>query len=127
MVTQAHAYDHPNYIIRRLIAIGGGGAAASIVAAAFSAPVALKVHRVGAVAKVAGTSSTNTYTVREGTTSIGLLTLADSAALFVNTADLGGVTVEAGNVLNFLKGTDATGTADFWVEAAVNVGQALTI
>lgn len=120
-------YDHPNYTIRRIISLGRGAATASVVHAAFEHPCNLKLYRIGAIANVAGTTATNTYTVRTDTTSVGLLTLADSAALFGASADLSGITLTAGVTLNLLKGTDATGIASFWLEYGVEVGAALPV
>ena len=125
--TTQRRYDDPNFTIRRLATLAGHAPTASVVHAAFVAPVDIVAYRVGAIATIAGTTSTNTYTVRNGTTSVGLLTLANSAALFANTADLDGVTISAGTSLNFLKGTDATGVADFFIEYKIPVGAALPV
>jgi hypothetical protein len=122
--TVVRAYDDTNYTVRRLTHVAGHGPTASVVQAAVFSPVDMLVHRVGGIAAIAGTTATNTYTVRNGTTSVGLITLADSAALFTNTAEVD-VTVTAGTSLNFLKGTDATGVADFFVEYSIPVGQNL--
>ena len=127
MPTQAFHYDHPNYITTRMISLGQCHApTASVVQAAFHAPVAMRLHRIAATALIAGTTATNVYTVRQNTTSIGALTLNDSAALFSVTADLA-TSLTAGDELNLLKGTDATGVASFMLEYHVDVGAALSI
>lgn len=127
MTTRPNSYDHVNYLMRRLIPLNGHGPTASVVQAALVSPVNLKIYRIRGTALIAGSTSTNTYTVRTGTTSVGLLTLADSAALFAASADLAGLTLTAGTALNFLKGTDATGVASFLVECSVEVGQELSV
>ena len=126
MTIGSNVYDHPNYIQTRFLQLTGHGPTASVVSAAFTAPVNLKLYRVYATALIAGTTSTDTYTIRQNTTSIGLLTLADSAALFSVSADLAGVAITAGDEVNFLKGTDATGVAGFLVEFKIDPGQALS-
>lgn len=126
MTTQAHRYDHPAYLIRQTL-LFDTAAGANGTNAQFVFPFTVKLHRVAAVVRVAGTTATNTLTIRRGTTSLGLLTLADSAAGFsAVTGDLA-ATIAAGDVFNVLKGTDATGTAGLVAEVSIAVGQALTV
>ena len=94
---------------------------------ALTLPHDVKLHRMNAVAVVAGTATTNTLTVRNGTTSIGLLTLSNSAAGFEATTGNLDSTISQGDELNLLKGADATGTARVTAEISVPVGTALTI
>lgn len=124
--TQSHNYDHPAYIVPRLVGLGRSLATNGIVAAAMYAPYNMRLARMYATVLVAGTSDTNTFTIRENTTSIGVFSLDSSAALFDASVDLD-VTLTSGNTLNLLKGTDATGQAAFWVEVFPIVGQSLPI
>lgn len=117
-------YDAPNYTLRRYAHLVSTKATASVVHAQFDHPATVKIHRVFATAMIAGTTETNTYTVRTATTSVGLLTLADSAIDYSDSADLD-LTLTTGTSLNFLKGTDATGQASFCVEYSIPVGTTL--
>lgn len=130
MATQTHRYDHPAYITRQTIMLGASAAGASGTYAQFIFPHAVKLHRVSGVVRIAGTTATNTYTIRggaAGTTSLGLITHADSAAGFeATTGDLA-ATIAQGDRLNILGGTDATGVSAFAAEISIPVGTALTV
>lgn len=127
MATQGHRYDHPSYLVRSLMALGQAVAGASGTYAQFIAPFNMQLRNLTAVVVVAGTSATNTLTVRQGTTSIGLLTLADSAAGFEATSGDLNVTLTQGNVFNLLGGTDATGVTNVMLEWHWPSGTALTV
>lgn len=122
MALRDRIYDHPNYLINFLVSLGATAATASGTNCEFCSPIDFKLRNVKARAKVAGTSATNTLTVRKNTTSIGLLTLADSAAGFIATSGDLNTSFNATDVLNLLKGTDATGTATVVAELQFPVG-----
>lgn len=122
MVDRAVSYDHAAYLARIPLALGVSVAGSGTTNCEFETDRDLQIRNVVGRVKVAGTSATNTFTVRKDTTSIGLITMADSAAGFIaSTGDLN-VTLSSGECLNFLGGTDATGVATFmaWVHIPVD-------
>lgn len=111
MANQSHRYDHPAYLARMVMSLGHTAAGANGTNSQAEFDHDIQIRNVVARATVAGTTATNTLTVRADTTSIGLLTLANSAAGFVASSGDLNVTLTSGTAFNLLKGTDATGTA----------------
>lgn len=127
MATQSVGYDHSAYLMRSVMYLGATAASASGTNAQYIAPTDMRLRRANGVVITAGTTATNTLTARIGTTSIGLLTFADSAAGFEATTGDMDVTLTQGNVFNLLKGTDATGVVAVTLEWHYPVGTALIV
>ena len=110
-------YDHPTYLTRQQLALGRttAGAAGTSLQKAFTND--MRIRNVSALVITAGTATTHNLTVRNGTTSVGLITLSTSTALTVTTSGDLNYLLPKGSVLNVLNGADATGVADVTVEA----------
>lgn len=112
-------YDHPNFIVRRedssLTVAGASGTHAQFMAYQKMRLVAAHVKVV-----VAGTSDSpgNSFTIRNGTDSIGLGALGTATAGVTTSVTVGSV-IDSLETLNALGGTDATGVAQITWEFEV--------
>lgn len=110
-------YDHPSYITRQQINLGNTTAGNGTVGIRFSPLSNLRVRNVSATVMTAGTSAGHILTIKNGTTSVGSITLSTNTAGFVGTSGDLNTTVTAGTVLSVTNGTDATGVASVAAEA----------
>ena len=109
MAYAEHAYDHPAYLARMQMSLGKttAGSGTTNCQAEFGKPI--RIHNIVAYAVVAGTSTTNTLTVRADTTSIGLISPGSNSIGDVASSGQLDVTLASGTCFNLLGGTDATG------------------
>ena len=110
-------YDHPSYLTRQQICIGKTTAGNGTVSLQFSPLSTLRIRNVSAAVVTAGTSAGHILTIKNGTTSVGAITLSTSAAGVVGTSGDINVTLAAGSNLSITNGTDATGIAQVTLEA----------
>lgn len=116
-MTTSFDYGHPNYVTRRFqgpftLAVGTANTSRGFVA-----PCDGVLHAAMFAVTTAGTSATLAKrTVRYAGTAIGTTTLGQSTAGVVATLDLAETEVTRGQLIDFLNGTDAEGTADVIVE-----------
>lgn len=105
------SYDDPNFRVRReafqRTAAGNGGVMT------FRSYQAIRMKAIHGFVLVAGTSNSpgHALTVKQGTTSIGLLALGTNTAGVSTSLPLN-VTGTAGEQFSVTNGTDATGTAE---------------
>lgn len=114
------AYDSPNAVVtREQFAIVG--AAASTEAGKFRSFQAAKLKAVHAVVTVAGTSNSpgHAYTIKHGTTSIGLLAMGTQTAGSIVTNTSVNETLATLDQVSVTSGTDATGAAHIVYEFQV--------
>lgn len=109
------AYDHPNYS-RRSTQLGTCGVGTANVACHFRVPSAGVLHGIGYASVTAGTATTHTAVIRNGTTGIATTTIGTLAALGGTWVDCGDSALAAGDVLNILHGTDGTGVFTAMIE-----------
>jgi hypothetical protein len=131
------AVDHPSYITRQQIGLGVSTAGANGTSGGKAFISAMRVRKIAAVVRTAGTSAGNAVnllcigtcytgmstgaigtalTTNTGTTTIGTLTLGTATALSVATSSDFNTTVAAGSVIAYKNGTDATGVYDVDME-----------
>lgn len=112
-------YDHPSYLTRQALCLGLTTAGNGGTSLRKSFPNDMRIRNISATVQTAGTSASpgHALTVRNGTTSIGLLALGTATQNGTVTSGDLNFTLPKGSVLNFLNGTDATGVADVVVEA----------
>lgn len=131
MVTKTiERYDHPNATVRREMhsIVPAGGAAADIAALFFSYQL-IRMKRILAVSRVAGTNAINTAIVRgglAGTTILGSILLGTDVvgtlATVTLTSDLA-----ANSILNITKGADLTIVLGIAYEYEVLPGAVVTV
>jgi hypothetical protein len=115
-------YDHPSYITRVMDVLGPTTAGANGTSFLLGYPTGMRIRRVSAAVKTAGTSATTgnvimpmilTGTV---TTTLGTMTIGTSTAnTIVQLADVN-ATLPVGSLLFFKNGTDASGVSNLVME-----------
>jgi hypothetical protein len=102
-------YDHPNHTVRNensFLTVAGNGA----VGARFAQYQKFRLKGAHAVVVTAGTAAGHALTIKNGTTSVGVLTLGTTAAGGTVSATINS-DVPSLTVVSATNGTDATGVA----------------
>lgn len=117
MPRRIQRYDHPNYVIRR--EVSALGAAATGGTNAQYMPYQ-KIRLVAAHFRVvtAGTAAGNAFTIRSGTNSLGTVVLSTATAGVTTSVPIR-QNIASLEVLNALKGAEATGVAQITWEFEV--------
>lgn len=80
MATESFAYDNPKYLARHSSQLNCVAGTADTLAAKFLAFTAMKIKSITANVNTAGTAAGAAYTIYQGTTSVGALSMGTSAA-----------------------------------------------
>jgi hypothetical protein len=134
------AVDHPSYLTRQAISLGITTAGANGTSGGFSFISDMRIRKVSATVRTAGTSAGSgnqvqllcvgtcytgfstgamgtAITTNTGTTTLGFVALGSTAAYTVTTSSDFNVRLQAGSTLVMKNGTDATGVAAIVMEA----------
>ena len=107
------SYMDANSQVRREVYAAGAAAGATTAGSKVRVFQSAKLHGVHLQVVVAGTSSVHGYTIKNGTSSIGTITLGTNTAGYQLSATItGNTTIPAGGTMSILSLTDATGTVD---------------
>lgn len=113
------AYDNPDYTIRREHCSPPTTAGATTEGSKFQHFQAIRLKKAHAIVITAGTATTHAYTIKNGTTSVGLITLSTSAAGVVASSGAIDSTVTSMAKVSATSGADATGVAQIVYEFEV--------
>jgi hypothetical protein len=142
-------YDHPSYLTRQQLLLGASTAGANGTSGGKAFLSDMRIRKASAMVRVAGTSAAGgnacillcigTYmsgfstgligtalTTNTGTNTLATIALGSSAAFATATSTDINVRIQAGSVLVFKNGTDATGTYDVTMESYLDPGATWT-
>lgn len=128
MAEKSMAYDHPAYTVRQIapVSLPAGSAGASIYR--FVAFTNIRVKRVDAIVRVAGTADAAGYDLLRGTSSIGSVGMGTGAAASLGTAYVGDIALTSGQYLDIkTKAASATLAADAAIEFTLDPGANVTV
>lgn len=115
-------YDHPAYLARLVVPLHVTTAGASGTSGLNSFPVPLRIRKVTATVRVAGTSAGSGHKVDVfvGTSSVGTIALNTlGAGISASSTDMDTL-IPAGTKIYTVNGTDATGTAQLVAEMHID-------
>src|SRR4051812_38610951 len=116
----AFSYDDPNARVRQMIPLGAQAAGVGTSAKRVF-PSDMRLRRVVAVVKAAGTQTAWTANVLNGTASVGVLSFGGTAAIgaLATSGDCNS-TLTAGTLLQISTIVEATGVAEFTAEMHID-------
>jgi hypothetical protein len=120
MPTTGGNYDNPSFLVRQQIFLGRTIAGASGTSCQIAFPVSNMRIRAVALNVITAGTTTDTYTVQAGTTSIGQIIIGTGAANTVTTSSDLNTILTNGTTLNIKNGTDATKVVSVTVEAHID-------
>ncbi len=112
-------YSDPDFTIRREACMPPTTAGATTEGSKFRSFQKMRLKKAHAAVVVAGTATTHAYTIKNGTTSVGLITLSTNVAGVEVSSGVINSTVEAMDQVSATSGADATGTAQIVYEFEV--------
>lgn len=127
MASKSMAYDHPAYTSRHIVPVPLPAVAASTSVFKFVAFTSIKVKRIDAIVKTAGTADAAGYDIMNGTSSVGSVGVGTAAAAALGTAMVTDITVAAGSYLDIkTKAASATMACDAAIEYEILAGGDVT-
>lgn len=116
-MAKSMAYDHPQYTVRQFSPVALPATAASTSVFKFFAFTSMRIKRIAAIVKVAGTADAAGYDVLNGTSSVGSLGIGTLAAASAGTGLTSDITLTSGGYLDFkTKAASATMAVDAMIE-----------
>ena len=128
MAEKSMAYDNPQYQVHQIAVIPLDAVAASTSVRKFVAFTNIRVKRVDAIVKTAGTADAAGYDLLRGTSSLGSLGVGTGAAASLGTAFVGDIALTSGQYLDIkTKAASATLACDVAVEFVFDPGANVTV
>lgn len=128
MAEKNMAYDHPAYLARQIAPVALAAAAASTSVFKFVAFTSMRIKRVDAIIKVAGTADAAGYDLLRGTSSLGSLNIGTGAAAALGTSFVGDIALTSGQYLDIkTKAASATLAVDAAIEWTLEPGANVTV
>lgn len=128
MAEKSMAYDHPAYTVRQIAPVALPATAASTSVFKFVAFTNIRIKRVDAIVKTAGTADAAGYDLLRGTSSLGSLGIGTGAAASLGTAFVGDIALTSGQYLDIkTKAASATMAVDAAIEWTFDPGANVTV